>query len=147
MLNEAIDKTTDPKKKTDQMRRALYSALFIPPPHGFRLAIDLANKLIKEGSADATIHLWLAAALGQKFEWLKQNAGKQEEIEQAKQDALAAVKKVVELVPEYSSMERKLLRSMFDPDKEGTPREDGDDLEVFKDMPEFREEVYRGAPA
>jgi hypothetical protein len=57
------------------------------------------------------------------------------------------VKKVVELVPEYSSMERKLLRSMFDPDKEGTPREDGDDLEVFKDMPEFREEVYRGAPA
>lgn len=146
ITKEALDRTKDPAKRSDLLQRSLYAALYIPPPEGFQQAIQLSDQLLEtpEG-ATASVHLWRAVAYGQKYQWLKQNKGKEEDLTDARRKALEAITKVVELAPNYNSAERTLLRALFDPDSVGRPI-DEDDLEVFKDESDFKDIIYRGKP-
>jgi hypothetical protein len=147
MFMEVINKTTEPKKRAELLRRALYASLYIPPDEGFKQAILLSDQLLQmPDQATATIYLWRAAAYGQKYLWLKQNAGKPEELTDARAKALEAVKKVVELAPDYVSIERSLLRSLFDPATEGGQDGTENDLEVFKNEQDFKDVIYRDKP-
>jgi hypothetical protein len=57
---------------------------------------------------------------------------------------LKAVNQLVALDPDPNSEVRTLLRQIFDPEHEGSPAEEND-LEVFKDDPEFRALIYPSA--
>jgi hypothetical protein len=95
----------------------------------------------KSRAKDPNVHLWMAAAQGQRFAFLGQG-GDAAERNDARAKALAAARKVVELSPRPDSPPRVLLRGMLDPlrDKK-TPPEDND-LEAFKGDPEFEQVIF-----
>jgi tetratricopeptide (TPR) repeat protein len=147
MMNEVIGRTQDPAKKAELLRQTLRAALYIPPPHGFQQAIIASDSLIKEraDTTDPWLHFWRAAAFGQKYEWLQRNVGTSADLTEARKEALEAVKKVVELSPEFNSGVRILLREVFDPEAEKSdPKEN--DLAVFKNDEEFRGLIYKDKP-
>ena len=129
------DRPNDEKIARDK----LFSSLYLKKPDSFTKAIDIADRLLQQSPAaakDAYVQALIAAAYGQKTEWLIQTDRKPE-AEESKAKALEAVKKVVELKPDRNASERVLLRQLLDPAAEGSnPMEN--DLGVFKDDPEFR---------
>lgn len=146
MMEEIADRSNDPKKRYDLLRRALYEALYAPPPDGFEEAIKIYKKLFQmpEAQRSAIIHVWAAAALGQKYGWLKDRKNPppdENELKNIWNEALALCTKVVEeLTSSYDASERELMRSLY----EGTiPGED--DLSVFK-SDEFDAVIYKGKP-
>jgi tetratricopeptide (TPR) repeat protein len=146
LVNEVIDRTSNPTKNSALLQGALYTALYMPPPDGFRQAIALSNKLIEAGEVnDPTLWIWRAAAFGQKYKWLQQNSGTTEELAEARKLALEAITKAIQLSPQYDSAARLLLRALFDPDRERTPK-DENDLQVFKGDPEFEQLIHWGKP-
>jgi tetratricopeptide (TPR) repeat protein len=146
MINEAIKHTEDPVKRIPLLKRALLEALYIPPPPGFRQAIDLSDQLIALAGADAEVYLWRASAFGQSNDWLEKNSGSDQELKLARDKALEAATKVVELSPEYNSQPRQLLREIFNPKLEDSPL-DENDLETFRGDEEFDKIIYSGKPA
>ncbi len=138
------DRTSDPKKKYDLLRSALYEALYIPPPDGFETALEISKKLLDlpEAQRSAMVHLWRACALGQKYKVLKEknDSANQAEMKAIQDEALKLIAKVVELATGYEASERELMRSLY----EGKFGEE-DDLKVFK-SPEFDAVIYRGKP-
>jgi len=137
---------TDEDKRIDLLRRSIYAALFVAPPHGFDQAISLSEELLElPRGRNALSYLWLACGLGQKFGHLQANRAPASEINSVREKALAAVRKVVELAPNYDSSERMLLRAVFDPQDEGNIASDND-LEVFKNDADFRTVIYQGKP-
>jgi tetratricopeptide (TPR) repeat protein len=147
MTNEVIGRTLDPAKRAQLMKRTLRAALYVPEPYGFRQAISVSDMLIKEKAdpTDARIYCWRAAAFGQSYDWLSRNAGKPEELKEARNQALEALKKVVELAPDYDSDVRRLVRELFDPAAENCDP-DENDLAIFNTDKEFRDVVYKGKP-
>jgi hypothetical protein len=125
------------------LKRQLYSSLYLDPPGGFQKALALTDKLMSDPRTanDPSVQLWKAAAEGQRFRWLSENNGKQEEKADARSKALDAIKRTIGLDQDPGSLSRSLLRQMFDPQQEKSP-EDDNDLEVFKDDPEFRAVIY-----
>jgi hypothetical protein len=93
-----------------------------------------------DAAPDPFVHLWRAAAEGQRYKWLLQNNGIEDEKRDARNQALEAVKKVIELSPDPKSSPRVLLRNMLDPAREGAVPSD-DDLETFKEDEEFRKAI------
>jgi tetratricopeptide (TPR) repeat protein len=145
MINEVIERTTDRAARIALQKRALLSALYVPPPRGYQQAIALSDKLIAESAADADVYLWRAAAFGQYSNELDKGADTEEQKE-VRAKALEAVKKVVELSPDYNSSARRILRQMFDPTGEHSSQDDND-LVSLNDDPEFKDAVYAGKPA
>jgi hypothetical protein len=121
------------------LKRELYTSLYLPPPDGFQKALRAARLLSahSESADDAYVHLWIAAAQGQRFAWLSQNNGSEAEKIDARKGALEEVRRVTELVPNAKSPARGLLRNMLDPDTEGADPEEND-LVAFKNDSEFR---------
>lgn len=147
MINEVLGRTRDPVKKFQLLRWTLRAALYVPEPHGFQQAISVSDTLMKENanSTDPWPYFWRAAAFGQKYGWLQRNAGTADELTTTRNAALEAVKKAIELSPDYNSGVRVLLREVFDPVTEKSdPNED--DLVVFKEDDKFRQEIYKGKP-
>ena len=78
------------------------------------------------------VHVWLAATRGQQYEYSKTDQEKRE----ARNFALVAVKRVIELAPDPKSEPRITLRQIFDPALAKSSPADND-LEVFKGDKEF----------
>jgi hypothetical protein len=92
----------------------------------------------KERAQDPYVYLWTAAAQGQRYASLNPTDPRRKE---ARDAALKVVKQLVALTPNQNSQVRTLLRQVFDPEHERSPVEEND-LEVFKDEPEFRAVIY-----
>jgi tetratricopeptide (TPR) repeat protein len=150
MMNELIGRAKDPEKKIALLRRALLSALYMPPPAGFEEAIRLSDQLLAiQGGANAQVYLWRASAFGQKYDWLSKNSGSDKDKSEVADKALACIKKVVELAPNPQSAERNLLRQLYDPARERSSLTEND-LEVFrqdtKTEPAFTPVIYPVTP-
>jgi len=144
-VNEALDRTTDRTARIGLLKRALLTALYIPPPQGFQEAIALSDKLIAESATDADVYLWRAAAFGQYHDSLERTGATEEQLAEPRQKALEAVKKVLELSPDYNSSARRILRQIFDPASEHSSPDD-DDLVSLNDDDEFKRIIYEGKP-
>lgn len=139
---EIADRTTDRKKRYEILRSALYEALYVDSPDGFTQALDISQKLLDmpESQKNATIYLWRACAMGQKYQWLKDKntLTTTPEMKAIWEEALRLVAKVVELAPNYESPEQELMRSLYEGRFGGE-----DDLKVFK-SDEFDTFMYQG---
>lgn len=129
MMMEIAERTTDRKKRDDLLQNALFEALYAPAPDGFTAALEISQTILQDPDPQrqALILVWRACAFGQKYKWLTEHGGSENEISTTKHDARALVEKVVELKPDISSSERALLASLY----EGRYGDD-DDLKVFK---------------
>lgn len=147
MINEIIGRTKDRAKKVELLRQVLRTALYVPQPQGFRQAIAASDNLIEEkaDATDAWLSFWRAAAFGQKYDWLQRNAGTSAQLDEARNEALNAVKKVVELSPDYNSGVRMFMRQVFDPETEKSDIAEND-LAVFKADERFRTVIYKDRP-
>jgi len=145
LLEEVLAKSQPPEPKL--LKRVLLNALYLNPPDGFQKAIEILQQLeqVPGAADDPSVQVWAAAAYGQQYRWLKQNQGTDPELKIAREKALAAAKRAVELSPAYDSAPRVFLRRIFDPATENTPANEND-LEAFKDDEEFEAIVYFGKP-
>lgn len=145
VLKEALEKSRS--SDTERiLRRILYNALYIPQPLGFDLAkpaIDAFSTGV--GSKSPIVQLWIAAAYGQRYDWLLANKGPEAKLAEARASALNAVRRVVELAPDPADPVRVTLRQIFDPERERSDLSE-DDLVPFREDPAFQELVYRDAP-
>lgn len=115
-----------PDSPLGQMNAALYQ----PPPNGFERAIELGENLLKLGTpTQPRFWMYLAAAHGQRFEYLQQNHGPDGDMAESRQQALNAVKKAIALDPGVAEE----LRNMWHP----KPGSKDDDLVAFSTDPEF----------
>jgi len=128
------------------LKRDLVQALYQQPPQSFEKALPLAQQLMArpDGARDPFVHVWNAAAEGQRYLWLSQNKGSEADKQVARKRALDSAKRVVELAPDPKSSARALLRGMLDPSRPGAAPDDND-LEVFKDDEEFKAVIDPGA--
>jgi hypothetical protein len=106
----------------------LYNALYVPT--GYDKAIEIGTALLKtDQSANGDLRFWLACAYGQRAAALRQQ-GTDTAAEKAA--ALEHLGKMKEVRPDLLS----LARSVWQPDKyQGN--KDENDLEVFRDDPDF----------
>jgi tetratricopeptide (TPR) repeat protein len=144
LISEARQKRPD---DPDLLNRELLAALYLRPPDSFQKAFEIEKEILKHPkmAKDPFVHLWIAAAHGQRYQWLEENNGSNAEKEAERKAALAAVRKVVELASDPESEPRRFLRRLFDPERENSsPGEN--DLEVFKSDPQFKQLVYQAAP-
>lgn len=126
---------TDSERRV-MTRRGLLLSLYLPPPDGFRRALELSDELLKESSQGAKIYLWRAAAFGQSYKWLKENGGSKGALEDARAGCLQAIGEVVRRRPDPAAHERVLLRAMLRPSKADMDK-GNDDLAIFSSDPEF----------
>jgi hypothetical protein len=112
-------------QNTEPTSFALLNALYVPAPDGFRLAIDIGEKLLKKRGAekDADLHVWLACAYGQKYKYLKEQAPTSPELSQIRARVVAEIKAALEIDPTW----RAALRSFWKPE----PGSSEDDLSGF----------------
>lgn len=111
--------------------------LYDDPPEGFATAIERARSLLEDDDYRGNARLWgyLACGLGQKYEWIKDHTPGSSELPSIAQEALEAVRQVVELDPR----KRLWLRAFWDPtDEEYIKGED--DLKPFFDDPDLRKQ-------
>jgi tetratricopeptide (TPR) repeat protein len=128
------------KDDPEILMRELMASLYLGTPESFQKALPISEKLLasKEGAQDPYVYLWTAAAQGQRYGSLNPTDPRRRE---AREAALKAVKQLVALAPDPNSEVRTLLRQIFDPEHQGSPAEEND-LEVFKDDPEFGALIY-----
>jgi tetratricopeptide (TPR) repeat protein len=140
LLTEAQDKSKDDPQL---LKRELIVSLYLGAPESFQKALPIVDKLLTIPTAanDPFVWAWSAAAQGQRYRWLVENNGDEVQKADARSKALTAVKRVIELAPDPTSAARILLRQMFDPEREQSPL-DENDLELFKNDPEFRVAIY-----
>jgi tetratricopeptide (TPR) repeat protein len=147
MINEVLGRTSDPSRKFQLLRWTLRAALYLPEPLGFQKAISVSDTLMKENTntTDPWLYLWRAAAFGQEYGWLQRNAGTTDQLKAARANALEAVRKTIQVSPDYDSSPRALLRELLNPEMENSdPNED--DLKVFKDDQEFKDVIHKDKP-
>ena len=139
LINEAQQKEGD---DLALVKRKLVEALYLGPPLSFETALPISRQLLSrpEAARDPFVQVWTAAAEGQRYRWLTENGGSDQDKTDARTRALAAVKEVVRLAPDPKSTARALLRGMLDTSQPGVAPED-DDLEVFKNDEEFRRTI------
>jgi tetratricopeptide (TPR) repeat protein len=133
------------KSKVDDpelLKRELMISLYLNPPESFTKAIEIANQLLAspQTERDPEVQVWAAAAHGQKYAYLVTTDGDQAQKAEARNRALEAVRRAIQLT-KPSDPSRDRLRRLFDPEREGSTRWEND-LEVFKDDAEFRSLIY-----
>lgn len=108
----------------------LFNALY--KPNGYDQAIEIGSALLKTDLAsNGNLHLWLACAYGQRAAALKQRSADYSAEKAAALERLRAMKEVrPDLLPQ--------ARAVWQPDRyQGN--KDENDLEVFRDDPDFAE--------
>lgn len=135
VLSEARAKS--PHDEVSLLKKELLASLYLPQPDSFTHALAIAESLLRkspEAAKNPMVQIWRAAALGQKYSWLKRNNGSIDDIGRTREAALHAVQNVVRLTPN-DSHEREILQHIFDP---VAGRNTGDnDLSVFYGDPDF----------
>lgn len=137
LLSEASDGLKD---DPGVLRRELLSSLYLGPPDSFQRALPASERLLKltQGAQDPFVQLWTAAAQGQRYSWLPPGDSQRPV---AREAALQAVKRVIELSPDPTAPVRVLLREIFDPAREHSSPEEND-LEVFRDDVDFEALIH-----
>jgi hypothetical protein len=118
----------------------VYNALYDPAPQGFARAIDKGEALARDregGPKSASLHLWLAAAYGQKYAFEKNQNASEDVLAPIRAKALAEAKAAIDI----DRAVRPTLQALWNP----APGAEDDDLAVFKDDAEFR--TLLGGPA
>lgn len=102
---------------------AIYNALY--EKDGYQKAIDIGERLIKKPGADrnATLHVWLACAYGQKYKAVKQLNGADPALAELKSLVLREIDAAIAAAPSS----RELLRATWKP----APGEMDNDLTGF----------------
>jgi hypothetical protein len=112
----------------------VFNALYEGAPHGFTTAIQkgeaLALKEQESAPRSASLHLWLASAYGQKYEFEKKRNAPPETLQPIKERVLTECRTAIAIDPAVLPT----LQRMWDP----PPGDTDDDLVVFKDDPEFK---------
>jgi tetratricopeptide (TPR) repeat protein len=126
----------DPDLKASIYASLTYCCLYLAPPQGFEQAIHYGEEYTADPNNPPSDSVWvnLAAAYGQQAKWMKAQ-DPSADIGQLRAKALEAGKKAIALDPQN----RSLLRGLLDP----TPQQkhnSEDDLDLFKDDPDFRRE-------
>jgi hypothetical protein len=110
----------------------IHALLYQPPPEGFKQAIVEAKEFLRRfGESNWRVWRSLACAYGQQHRFLKGSSGSPEDIKTARDHALSAVKKVLELNPS----EKDSMAGLWDP-AQATPQEN--DLVDFYTDDEFK---------
>ena len=139
-LTGAPDATTRAQTRLAQDPQAISRLLYANPPQPDRLLELLETTIAAQpsGESDATVQMWLACALGQKFRELQQANAPLPELTAISDRAYAAVKKSLDAGMTLSWLQ--LLTNPNDPRKAGQPQtEREDDLEPFYADQRFRE--------
>lgn len=133
-LERAASLVATPQDRQRVTEGLILTSLYDDPPDGFGNAIRYGEQYVAEPGArpSAAIEAWLGAAYGQKYRWLqsKQPPPPQADLDAARSASLTHVRKSLQLDPTW----RKVLAGLLTPTQEGGD----DDLETFKDDPEFR---------
>lgn len=120
--------------------KALLIALYLSGRDSVEKALHISNVLIEHPPVKAITYLHRACALGQKYAFLDSETA---EAQKVRANALDALRKVVELVPDPMAWERVLMRQLYDPKRfNGKPSED--DLTTFRGDTEFEELITGG---
>ena len=137
-LRVARRASNSPSTRTSLLRRELFTSLYVRPPVGFNRALEIARRLEDRGEAasDEFVQLWTASAYGQKFAWLVQTSGTEQDKAAARAGALEAVERLTKLQPNREAPSRRVLRQIYDPGRFDGNAEDND-LEIFKGDPAF----------
>ena len=138
LMKAAPNVSQDVKRKV--YRSITYHFLFQPPPEGFSKAIQFGEEYINDPANQPVVSgaLWanLASAYGQKVQWLTENRetipDAATQLRQARDAALNAVRKAIEIDPGWKQKLTELLV------KNVPGKEDMDDLEVFENDNDFR---------
>ncbi|MBI1903734.1 MAG: hypothetical protein HYS13_21740 [Planctomycetia bacterium] len=111
---------------------ATFNSLYEPPPDGFVRAIQHGLDFLQRLGDDARIHMYIAAAYGQKHRWNQEQGAPQDIVQQDRAKSLEHARKAVQLDPST----KLVLRELWDPSSPGKdPAEN--DLERFYGDPEF----------
>jgi tetratricopeptide (TPR) repeat protein len=126
--------------------RELLVALYIPPPEGFRKALDISERLLRAHADSARfnpwIKVWRLAAFGQKHRW-HTGRGEAREASAAEESARQLIKELLTEVPDPDSEIRVFLRQMIDPGIfQGDPEED--DLVSLRSAPDIYKLITTG---
>lgn len=134
----AIDDT----RRNEARFNAVLNFLYVPPPDGFRAALDMIRSMQGSDAFEANPHFWVlvASAHGQAYRYKQNDAAAAGELPDHREQALAAVKKVRALATNQSNAWVEYLRTLWRPADYHNNGVDND-LEAFKDDPEFVQEL------
>jgi tetratricopeptide (TPR) repeat protein len=139
LVGEARQKNED---DPSLLKRQLYASLYLDPPDSFTKALAIADKIraIPGMADDPAVQLWVACAQAQRYKWLIANNGNDDQKNDAKAKALAAVQRVVALEPKSDNITRVLLRNLINPNEDQIAAGEND-LEVFKEDQAFQQAI------
>jgi hypothetical protein len=131
----SIGPNTPRETKLLYYERLTYTALYEPPPIGFQKAIQYIDRFIEQEQQPLSARLYvnLACAYGQQYDWEKKHENRESILKESRDKALDAVRKALQADPGTKS----ILRQVWDPSA-STIREEENDLESFREDPEFR---------
>lgn len=130
LATQIISPESDVETKEDAYNSIVFSLLYQPPPEGFEKAIQYAEEFLRQNTpTQAALYINLASAYGQKFRHLRDHNASDQELKKAKEGALAAARKAIEIDPES----KRRLRELLHP-KSGAR---DNDLEAFASDPDF----------
>lgn len=124
LATQIIRPDSDVETKEDAYNSIVFSLLYQPPPEGFEKAIQYANEFLQENTPTrASLYVNLACAYGQKYRYLRGPKASDQELQKARDEALAAVKKAIAIDPTSKRRFRELLHPK--------PGARDNDLDVF----------------
>ena len=130
LAKKIISAGSNPETTEDAYNSVVFSSLYDPAPMGFEKAIKYANEFLAQNTPTrASIHINLACAYGQQFGYLQRMQGSGDDMKKAREGALTAVRKAIELDPES----KRRLRELMHPQ----PASRDNDLAVFASDPDF----------
>lgn len=144
LVRELIAKAPTPSKAVISVARtAQMEALYLPAPDGFTKSIELADYLERfDAGSLPSVQLRKACAFGQKFKFNRETLRLADSA--ARDRALSAARRVIELAPDKDASVRVVLRQVYDPERFGGPATDND-LEVFLGDPDFERVIVAEA--
>lgn len=124
---EEADRGAGPEYYLGVMNAALYS----PKPDGFSTTLDIAERMVTRGVKPSHARFWVyvACARGQQYEFERREGARPERLKEIRDQALDAVTHALAM----DDRTRSMLHKFWIPDENAMD----DDLEVFRDDPDF----------
>lgn len=136
LAKQSISPDSNAETKEDAYNSIVFSLLYQPPPEGFEKAIQYAEEFLRQDTPTrASLYINLACAYGQKYRYLRGPRQSDQELQQARAGALAAIKEAIEMDPKS----KRRFRDLIHPQRGARDN----DLEVFASDPEFTNLIDR----
>jgi len=134
----AIDDT----RRNEARFNAVLNFLYVPPPDGFKAALDMIRSMEGSDAFETNPHFWVlvASAHGQAYRYKQNDATAAGDLPDHREKALAAVRKVRALAANQSNAWVEYLRTLWRPADYHNNGVDND-LEAFRDDPDFAQEL------